>query len=185
MVIAFKSLFFADDKSLIEDLAQTPFVQKRTVSLPLAGDVDIWVVQNEPFPPDDDVVDIIKDSARVGEQFVGAPFPKTFIIVLLVVGDGNGTYTTTGSYRWNSMTLLRGWNGKVWGIPRGIAYYYFTSGIGPHWLSAGGAGFLESYFNDHKGLERLADRSDWLMNEALPCTVGGENVTVREHTPPE
>ena len=41
---------------LYNDLAQTPFTQSATVSLPLTGEVNLFVLQPKPFPPGEDLV---------------------------------------------------------------------------------------------------------------------------------
>ncbi len=71
------------DSTFYDDLLEAHFSQARTVSLPLAGDVNIWIFQTTPFPPNDDLLTIIEDTARMSEELLGAPFPTTDIILLV------------------------------------------------------------------------------------------------------
>ena len=68
-----------DQGALYHHLLQGYFVQSKTVSLPLAGDVNIRVFQNTPFPPHEDLLAVIEDVALITEQFTGEPFPTYWI----------------------------------------------------------------------------------------------------------
>lgn len=133
------------NQTLYEDLLQSHFTQNRTISLPLAGDVNIWIIQNDPFPPDEDLLTIIEGTARTAEGFLGLPFPTTDIILL--IHDGRSRYF--GSL----MALTRYSDGFVGSIPHETAHYYFSAG--PTWLVEGGAEFIETYYeNGSAGLAR-------------------------------
>ena len=67
----------SDSTSLFDDLLQTHYTQSRTISLPIAGEVNIWVIQNAESPPDEDLLSIIENTARLAEGFLGAPFPTS------------------------------------------------------------------------------------------------------------
>ena len=69
-------------RDLFNDLIDSHFTQSTTVSLPLAGDVTIWVLQSTPFPPDEDLSAIIEDTIRLSEGFLKTPFPITDVILL-------------------------------------------------------------------------------------------------------
>ena len=70
---------------LYDDFVQSPFTQSATVSLPLAGDVNLWIFQPTPFPPDEDLLAMLEDSVRLSEDFMGAPFPVTDVIMLVPI----------------------------------------------------------------------------------------------------
>ena len=163
------------DLTLYEDLLQAHFMQTRTVSLPLAGDVNIWVVQNAPFPTDDDVVDVIEGTARISEEFMGVPFPTTDIILLVVVHDDGSTYKTSrGGFHFGYMVLTRYKEDKVWSTVHETAHYY---SVGPRWFREGGAEFINAYFNDLAGGQDLADRATEVASYVKQdCINGSESI---------
>lgn len=177
-----KPLFASNDLFEDQDLAAGRFVRARTISLPLSGEVDIWVVQNAPFPAEDDTMDSVEVSARLSEQFMGAPFPKTFIIFLVAVIDEDRTHTMGSTFLGNVIsTERRGGDVSSYVIRHETAHYYFSTSIGPTWLSEGGANFIESYINDRLGIQSLAGKLASVMNHKIPCRVDGEIVETLHH----
>ena len=80
-----------ESSDLYADLLRIHYTQYRTISLPMAGNVNIWVFQNTPFPPEEDLLSVIENTARISERLMGIPFPTTDII-LLVVDDADRRY---------------------------------------------------------------------------------------------
>ena len=140
--------------NLYDDLLRAHFAQSRSVSLPLAGDVRIWAFQNTPFPQGEDLLVIMEDTARLTEEFMGAPFPTTDII-LLVVDPGETGYALQGQHYGSHMLLMRSL-GEVYSIPHETAHYYFS--FQPSWLREGAAQFAEAYLNHRHGAQTLTDR---------------------------
>ena len=146
----------SSSSTLYHDLLQTHFTQTRTVSLRLAGDVNIWIFQNTPFPAGEDLLTVIEDTARMSEGLLGAPFP-TSDIILLVVDHSDKRYRIGPGHVGTSMRLNRYPSG-VWHLPHETAHYYFFNPItGPRWLTEGGAEFIAVYFNHRTGVRDLAD----------------------------
>ena len=149
------------ESSLYRDLLKAHYVQSKTVSLPLAGDVNIWVIQPAPFPPNDNMLSTIQDTARIMEEFLDVPFPTTDIILLVadrrypIEGFGVG-----GFHGGSHMRLIRydGREVEVPSITHETAHYYMKGTIGPTWLVEGGAEFFEAYVNDLIGTQDLKDR---------------------------
>ena len=58
------------------------------------------------------------------------------------------------------------------------AHYYFGGPSGPRWLHEGAAEFVESYINDHTGVQNLSDRrTDLSMTAQANCIwIGTENI---------
>ena len=140
------------NQELYHDLLQTHFTLAGSVSLPLAGDVRIWVFQTTPFPPYDDVLQTIDDTVRIAEGFMEVPFPTNEIILLIQ----NEIYPAHFGY---FMSLPRIYTGRVWGVAHETAHYYFAYSIpGPSWLVEGGAEFMAALVNDRTGVESLSDR---------------------------
>ncbi len=162
--------------AVYHDLLQGYFVQSKTVSLPLAGDVNIRVFQNTPFPPDEDLLAVIEDAALITEQFMREPFPSTEIILLVVdisvlplvypesyyggirAQNEEAGYVDIGVHQSSHMRLSRR-AGQVESIPHEISHYYF---IHPYfsmsWLREGAAQFGQAYFNHQKGIQDITDR---------------------------
>ena len=140
---------------LYNELLTSHHTQHKAISLPLAGDVNIWVIDHSPFPPDEDLLTSIADVARVLEEFLQAPFPTTDII-LLIVPHGRGI---GGQHLGSHMVLGRfGLTGTVHSdsVTHETAHYYFN--LGPRWLTEGGAEFAVAYANDRLGIQSYADR---------------------------
>ena len=87
---------------LFYDLLTAHHTQHRTISLPLTGEANIWIIQNSPSSPDEDVLTLIEDHVRISEEFMEAPFPVADVILLHVdphVGDyGLGGGWHSGSH---------------------------------------------------------------------------------------
>ena len=145
----------AQSPDLYADLLRTHYTRHRAVSLPLAGDVNIWVFQNTQFPPDEDLLTVIEDTARISEQFLGVPFPTTNII-LLVIDDVDRRYGIWYGGHYDSFMVLTRDPSGVRSVRHETAHYYF--GRGPQWLREGGAEFIETYVKDRTGVQSISDR---------------------------
>ena len=161
------------EPSLHRDLLNTHHTQTRTVSLPLAGDVNIWVIQPVPFPPGEDLLTIIEDTVRASEGLLAVPFPTTDVILLIF---GGRDYLVRGEFLWDYMRIDRDPRGEVDNIPHETAHYYFNRG--PQWLVEGAAQFIQAYVNDRSGLKTLNGRKTELVQEYARCVDerGIENV---------
>ena len=141
---------------LYADLLSTHYTQYRAVTLPIAGDVNIWVFQNTPFPLDEDLPTVIEDTARIGEELLGVPFP-TSDAILLVVDRTDKRYRIWSGHYDTIMLLVR--DGKVYHLPHETAHYWFYNPrTGPLWLTEGAAEFIAAYVEDRTGGLDLADR---------------------------
>ena len=159
---------------LYQDLLDSRFIQTKTISLPLAGDVNIYIVQTAPFPPDEDLLSIIEDAASIYEEFLGAPFPTTDAIIHVidsVYTAGNALRSSHGNWRVN---LIRSEDTvSVGSLVHEIAHYYFTAAsTGPRWLTEGAAEFMERYFYYRTSDQDLSTIHANAMAEAQICTDG-------------
>ena len=139
---------------LREDLLRSHDVQSATISLPLAGDVHIWVFQNTPFSESDDFTTPIAQTLEFMESFLGVPFPVSNV-KLLIADIRETDYSVRGQHLGSYMQLSRTSN-EVASIPHETAHYYFS--YMPDWLSEGGANLMESYVRDRTGVEELSER---------------------------
>ena len=113
---------------LYQDLLHSRFMQMKTISLPLAGDVNIYIIQTAPFPIDEDLLSIIEGAVRIYEEFLGAPFPSTDIIIHVidsVYTTGNALRSSHGNWR---VDLIRSEGTvSVGSLVHEIAHFYFTA----------------------------------------------------------
>ena len=126
---------------LIQPLVDDFHSQSVTVTLPLAGEVTIWVFQNTPLSPSDPLFQKIATTARMAESFLQLPFPTDHII-LLVTDPSEPGFQTHGWFNNSHMVLPRR-EGSVASVPHETAHYYFRSG--PSWLIEGAANFIEHH----------------------------------------
>ena len=144
-----------------EELLQGPLLPNRTISLPLTGDVRIWLVTMDGVSlTAEEMLPVIEESARFSEGIVGAPFPTTDIIVsvlnpALVVG----TSCSHEGFR----IVMTGYCGLE-ALAHEVAHYYFHEG-GPQWLTEGAADLVQAYVNDIMGVETLVDHRAQLSQD--------------------
>ena len=130
------------DRTLFQDLLMTHYTQSTTISLPLAGNVNIWVFQNTPFLLDEDLLSRVTNNARMNEEVMGVPFPTTDIILLIVVPDNLMHWPFYGRHYGSHIVLVRVDDGGGLALEHEMAHYYT---VGPRWLAEGGANFLGSH----------------------------------------
>ena len=124
---------------LIQPLVDDFHSQSTTVTLPLAGEVTIWALQNTPFSPSDPLFQEIATTARMAESFLQLPFPTDHII-LLVTDPSEPGFETHGWFYSSHMVLPRR-DGSVPSVAHETVHYYFDTG--PSWLFEGAANFME------------------------------------------
>ena len=168
-------------------LVETRFTRSATISLPLAGEVDLWAIQHAPFPVNlrpafyhnEDLLVMMEKAVRGAERFMALPFPMNDVIVLLleklpdVAGEASALYEEdhirikrSGDYPVASATVYHE-----------LAHHYFPSRIGPPWLREGGAEFIASYIMDWLGVESLEDRLTLAESSRQRCVEEGiENI---------
>ena len=135
-----------DSSALYDDLLQTHFIQTRTVLLSLAREVNIYVIQNSPFPPHEDLPRLVKESARTIEDFMGVPFPRTDIILHVAVGSVYQLTHKGGAYVGSHMRIVRYGGDASWALPHETAHYYSNGHhFRPGWFIEGMATFLDAY----------------------------------------
>ena len=142
-----------DSPALYDDLLQTHFIQTRTVLLPLAREVNIYVIQNSPFPPYEDLPRLVKESARTIEDFMGVPFPRTDIILHVAVGSVYQLTHRGGVYVGSHMRIVRYGGDASWALPHETAHYYSNGHhFRPGWFIEGMATFLDAYVGHRTGV---------------------------------
>ena len=160
---------------MYDALIQSHHTQSSTTTLPLAGQVDLWVFEHTPFPAGEDVVGTVEDVVRITEKFMGVPFPADRVI-LLIVPDTDAALAPggyIGTYMWLTRNAGHRMNTRT--IYHETSHYYFS--FGPVWLSEGGAEFLASYSSDAMGLETLEDRREHLEQALTGGCLGAMNMS--------
>ena len=152
---------FSPDLALYNDLLDSYFVQNATVSLPMAGEVNLWAFQSEPFPQDEDLTSMLEDAVRATEKFMGLPFPATDVILAVPIISPERDQGVGASRHWGKLISTTRYEPEpIWrgGIYHEVAHYYFSYGFGPPWLYEGGADFMKWYTNEQAGLTSLEDQ---------------------------
>ena len=144
------------------ELRQNYYVQSKAASLPLAGDIKIWVFSNDPFESTEDWPAVLESSASIMEQFMGRPFPTNNMILLIEVVRGDVVYASAGSNYQHSMWVAEQPKSDL-PVVHETAHYYFWGR--PNWLSEGGSDFMESYVAAQEGAQSLEVRRAALLDE--------------------
>ena len=161
---------FEINPQLYQDMLHSRFTQTRTISLPLAGEVDVYIIQDYPFPPDEDLLGVIEDAARVSEEFLGAPFPTTDIVLRVV---DSADHPHSSSHGLTHMTLVRfGGTASLSSLVHEMAHYYFSAirFMGLRWLTEGSAEFMERYFDYRTSGQDLSTIQSNALAESQICT---------------
>ena len=145
--------------SAYPELQNNYFVQSESTSLPLAGDVRVWVFQNTPFRPGEDLAGFIASSVRIMEDLLGTPFPTTDVILLVV--DDNSNYLLRGINYFHSMWIPRAELDMPL-VAHETAHYYF--GGRPGWLGEGAPDFLRTYTAYKAGSQGLSEWRNALLS---------------------
>ena len=147
------------DPDWFYDLVENRFTRSATISLPLAGEVDLWAFQHTPFPPDEDLLVVMEQAVRGAERFMAVPFPMNDVIVLFLE-ESKYLGGFPAGYADDHIRVARSGDSLVTDatVYHEVAHYYFSDGIGPTWLVEGGADFMVSYIRDWLGLESMEDQ---------------------------
>jgi len=152
-----------------DDLLESRSTLSTTVSLPLSGEVGVWIFRSGSSPLDENLLSIVEGGARIAERFMGTPFPTNDIIMLLVksresvggfagvfdeilirIGDDDAGYTT---------------------VIHEISHFYFNGA--PFWFNEGGAEFMTAYSADSLGFESWEERLPWHVESYEYCEENG------------
>ena len=133
-----------DSEKFFADLLQGGHVRSETISLPLAGEVDLFAVGRS----ERDLQLTLERMAIASESmesFMGSPWPKPDVIVLLEPESDLGS----PALGWNSdshVVLKRAYENLTY---HELAHYYAVRH--PQWLSEGTAEFLSSFTQNWNG----------------------------------
>ena len=148
---------------LYESTVVSPRItQSKTIHLPLAGEVTLWVFHNPSSRLTEDILAGIERGARGAERLMGMPFPLTDLVVLSL--DLESCDNFCGGVNFVDSLVLVGSGGQFVGdmvLYHEIAHFYLTAELGPFWVYEGGATFVSVYVaqtarGDPLGLEEEA-----------------------------
>ena len=146
------------DYALFEDLLESHYSQSKTVSLPLAGDVNIWVFQSVPFSSGEDIPAVIEDTVRTIEGFMGERFPATEIVVLIDVLQPDQPPSIGGIHHGSHIKINRAHGEQLEHMMstliHELAHYYRFSP--PWWLNESFAHLTEGYVALELGTQNMA-----------------------------
>ena len=131
------------------DLLRDGHVRSETISLPLAGDVDIFVVGRMPSGLDD-TVERLAFGMEVLEGYLGIPWPKPVVLALLELDSDLGR-PFGGWYAGTHIVLKNETEKLAW---HELSHYYFSND--PFWFREAAAEFLAYYVKDQKGSEPIS-----------------------------
>ena len=148
------------------------------ISLPLAGDVNVWIVRNTPFEIELNTLAKIAESASIIESLMGVPFPTGDVVLLVgdertgeegdviyfgFVGLHYGTHITAS--RHDDQTV----DEFVSIVTHELTHYYKYD---TRWFDEAVSRFVEAYVADVKGLKPISEQSaevtehaDWACRE--------------------
>ncbi len=162
-------------------LLERNYMASATVELPLAGPVEFTVVRHTPFPDGDYVVATMEQGLRNAEQFMGAPFPLTDVIMVLTepeiwnVGAGRGYFSVSGDGLEGFFAVTNWGDGPHKdSIYHELAHYYHFHG--PGWVSEGMANYVESL-----ALSAYGDRDLESWRQRLVESEGCDRENIQQH----
>ena len=129
-----------DSDEVFADLFQGGHVRSETIYVPLAGEVDLFAVGRSEFELEG-LLERMAFAVESMEGFMGTPWPKLDVIALLELESRLGS--TSSGWNVGHYVVLKNTSKRT--TYHELAHHYFTSGIGPRWLTEGGAEFLSFY----------------------------------------
>ena len=149
----------ADSEDVFRDLLQGGHVRSDTISLPLAGEVDLFAVGRSERGLGE-VLGNMAFAVESMEAFMGTPWPQPDVIALLELRSGFGR----GGSGWNSGTHVVVTNTSTNLTHHELAHFYFGGNV-PGWLSEGSADFLMLHTNRLTRYEQSI--SEWYFQDQI------------------
>ncbi len=152
-----------------QDLLNQHHIASRTLTMPLAGDIDVTVVRHTPFPNNDPTLDLTEDIALQLEEFMGVPFPLDNILILILeasVRNGERPMIGVAYAIWGHLVMVppRHNPGFHLAVFHEVSHLYWGGHTGaPPWWTEGAAGFLPDIARDALGHETLEERRKQLL----------------------
>lgn len=154
-----------EGSDLYRALLESHHIRSGVISLPLAGDLNVWIVRNTPFEPELDTLAKIAESSSIIETFMGVPFPTGDVVLLVgdertgedrnlirlgFVGLNHGTHIT--ATRHDDQTT----DEFVTIVTHELTHYYKYD---TRWFDEAVSRFVEAHFADATGLKPILEKS--------------------------
>lgn len=155
-----------------QDLVQSPHVLSETISLPLAGEVDLYVAGDREVWLEDTIESMAVALPEL-ETLMGTPLPSARIVAHVYP---NPPGSTGGGLHFPDFSIIRVGDADKSTLYHELAHYYFRPTEFPDYLSEGGADFLASYLANLFGdsqlypSEGLGFLQSWILEN---CAAGG------------
>ena len=133
-----------------------------TVSLPLAGEVRIWVISHDTNLDLDDTLSWIEDAVHASETVISVQFPTDDVI--LWIPEPGMEYGPQGGYHADEFMVTATNVIDVHTLYHETAHYY-SLGLS-FWFTEGGADFIAAYTLDRVG-ERSLESSQAVLQDVL------------------
>ena len=145
----------AAEKNLYDYFLRTPLAlsRTRTVSLPLAGEVTIYVIGEERFVPNNWGIHV-EESMRIIEEFVHEPFPFSYFIILLLQAEiGIGGTSSIGEYIWVRPRPIDpiNFSNFMSTVNHETTHQFAIHAEAGTWFTEGMAEFMATYIAERKG----------------------------------
>ena len=131
---------------LLDDMLQSHFTQSKTITLPLAGEVNLWAFQTARSPQGEDLTAMMEEAVRTTEEFMGTPFPLTDVVLVVPVIGAGKDHGIAGGAHWGDFIHVTRYQSQPFNrsaVHHEVGHYYF--GFGTPWLVEGGAEFVSDY----------------------------------------
>ena len=162
--------------------------ETRTIELPMAGEVELVVVRTQPGP--ERSLDLLEESVRFTESYMGEPFPVNLVLLLYadtvgldVVDQNSGTSIVVhpdfdrdaDSFEADEAEFI---------VIHEVAHFYWHSSS-HSWLDEGAAEFLSAAYAEHSTGLDMTDISltEWMGD--YDCADGTTLKSLEELTGPQ
>ena len=172
--------------SQYQNLLRQSNLAQRTLTLPLAGDIELYVVRQTEFPLNDPTLDLMEQITPQLEEFMGVPFPLDAAVILIIEPDiaagedpQNGVAYALGAHIEMVAPLYN--EGVHLAVFHEMSHLYWGGHTGaPGWWIEGAAGFLPDYTRHQLGQEDIEIRRQNLLSDTRrECwNQGIPNITV-------
>ena len=132
---------------LFRDLMQNSEVHSFTASVPLAGNVKVFVVHPQGSAPSQDFTRVVRSGISQQEGFMGVAWPKIPVVIL----DSPAIRRSVNFDTHIKVKRETGTDGQSISdrttetLHHEMAHFYWDRFVAPHWLREGSANFLASY----------------------------------------
>ncbi len=150
--------------SQYQNLLRQSNLAQRTLTLPLAGDIELYVVRQTEFPLNDPTLDLMEQITPQLEEFMGVPFPLDAAVILIIEPDiaagedpQYGVAYALGAHIEMAGPLYN--EGVHLAVFHEMSHLYWGGHTGaPSWWTEGAAGFLPDIARDALEQESLEVR---------------------------